>query len=79
MLSYIVNLIGKVIRWICRSRRFFKEACRNISISYKSFNLDTPVRLGSTYKLLRDTYIYREIMFNLYNNTMGENILTRVL
>jgi len=35
------------------------------------------VRWGFTYKLLRDTYIYKEIISDLYNNAMGEDILTQ--
>ena len=79
-LSYVVNLVRKAIKWIRsadQNRRFFKEACRNKYVLYKSFNLDMPVRWGSTYKLLRDTYIYKEIMSDLYNNAMGEDILTQ--
>jgi len=58
-LSYIVNPIGKAIRWICRNRKSFKETCRNKSISYKSLNLDMTVRWDSTYSSLSDTYICR--------------------
>ena len=81
-LSYIVNPVRKAIRWIRsadRNRRSFKEACRNKSVPYKSFNLDMPIKWGSTYKLLRDTYIYKEIISDLYNNAMGEDILTQDL
>ena len=38
-----------------------------------------PVRWGSTYKLLKGTYIYREVISDFYNNDMGEDILTQQL
>ena len=82
MLSYIVNPVRNTIRWIHspnKNRLSFKEACRNRSVPYKSFNLNMPIRWGSTYKLLRDTYIHREIISDLYNNAMGKDILTQDL
>ncbi|KAL2937405.1 putative AC transposase [Bienertia sinuspersici] len=68
----LLEPIRNVIRWIRAARsakRIFKQKCEEYGLKKKLIALDTPTRWNSTYKLLHDAIVYRDVLTNMYNES----------
>ncbi|KAL2904105.1 putative AC transposase [Bienertia sinuspersici] len=69
-LRTLLEPIRGVIRWIRAARsakRIFKHKCDEYGLRKKVIALYTPIRWNSTYKLLHDAIVYRDVLTDMYN------------
>ncbi|KAL2928348.1 putative AC transposase [Bienertia sinuspersici] len=71
-LRTLLEPVRNVIRWIRVARsakRIFKQKCEEYGLRKKVIALDTPTRWSSTYKLLHDAIVYRDVLIDMYNES----------
>ncbi|KAL2933466.1 putative AC transposase [Bienertia sinuspersici] len=73
-LRTLLELIRNVIRWIRAARsakRILKQKCEEYGLRKKVIALDTPTRWNSTYKSLHDAITYRDVLTDMYNESLA--------